>query len=119
MPRRSNQGGFQRNTPARRSTGIMENNVEYFVPRSFSEFNLSGVGDLAVQQQTYIKKLPQHQQQCSSNTLQPYHSLQQQHQQQKTREKMVTFEDESKCSHGVSTTLGTPRKGQIFGDVFM
>lgn len=43
----------------------------------------------------------------------------QQQQQQKTREKMVTFEDESKCLHGVSTTIGTPRKGQIFGDVFM
>lgn len=57
LPRRShlqaanNSGGgsaFQRNTPIRRSTGIPEHHLEYFVPRSISEFNLSGVGDLAL-----------------------------------------------------------------------
>lgn len=41
-------GAFQRNTPIRRSTGIPEHHLEYFVPRSISEFNLSGVGDLAL-----------------------------------------------------------------------
>lgn len=39
---------FQRNTPIRRSTGIPEHHLEYFVPRSMSEFNLAGVGDLAL-----------------------------------------------------------------------
>lgn len=58
LPRRSHMahgggGGastsaFQRNTPIRRSTGIPEHHMEYFVPRSISEFNLSGVGDLAL-----------------------------------------------------------------------
>ncbi|KAH8388756.1 hypothetical protein KR200_009589, partial [Drosophila serrata] len=56
LPRRSHlqaanaHGGsaFQRNTPIRRSTGIPEHHLEYFVPRSISEFNLSGVGDLAL-----------------------------------------------------------------------
>lgn len=46
MPRRksSNYGeeSFQRNTPARRSAGYADKCVEYFVPRSLSEFNLSG-----------------------------------------------------------------------------
>ncbi|BFG02973.1 uncharacterized protein DMAD_02334 [Drosophila madeirensis] len=59
LPRRSHMHGhgagpsssgaaFQRNTPIRRSTGIPEHHMEYFVPRSISEFNLSGVGDLAL-----------------------------------------------------------------------
>lgn len=60
LPRRSHLHGgvggvggasssaFQRNTPIRRSTGIPEHHMEYFVPRSISEFNLSGVGDLAL-----------------------------------------------------------------------
>lgn len=113
MPRRST--AFQRNTPVRRSAGPLENHMEYFVPRSVSEFNLSGVGDIA---------LPPPRRSPLS------HSQQQQHQQmqlqhatsqimlpiQKPREKMVTFEDESKCPHGIPTT---PRKGQIVGDVFM
>ncbi|KOB69528.1 Potassium channel subfamily K member [Operophtera brumata] len=50
LPRRksSNYGdeSFQRNTPVRRSAGHTEKCVEYFVPRSLSEFNLSEVGDL-------------------------------------------------------------------------
>ncbi|KAH8355435.1 hypothetical protein KR084_006444 [Drosophila pseudotakahashii] len=54
LPGHSGGGGagggsaFQRNTPIRRSTGIPEHHLEYFVPRSISEFNLSGVGDLAL-----------------------------------------------------------------------
>ncbi|KAH9632957.1 hypothetical protein HF086_003074 [Spodoptera exigua] len=46
LPRRkSSQYGeesFQRNSAARRSAGHAERCVEYFVPRSLSEFNLSG-----------------------------------------------------------------------------
>ncbi|RVE41529.1 hypothetical protein evm_013821 [Chilo suppressalis] len=49
LPRRKSSNcdeGFQRNTPIRRSAGHAEKCVEYFVPRSLSEFNLSGVGEL-------------------------------------------------------------------------
>lgn len=50
LPRRksTNYGeeSFQRHTPVRRSAGHAEKCVEYFVPRSLSEFNLSEVGDL-------------------------------------------------------------------------
>lgn len=48
LPRRKSSAygeeSFQRNTPARRSAGHAERCVEYFVPRSLSEFNLSGAG---------------------------------------------------------------------------
>lgn len=48
LPRRKStaygEENFQRNTPARRSAGHAERCVEYFVPRSLSEFNLSGAG---------------------------------------------------------------------------
>lgn len=110
--------GFHRNTPARRSTGILESQMEYFVPRSVSEFNLSGVGDLALalppppkrlQQQTIVPITP-----MTQNTLMSI---------QKPREKMVTFEDESgmqKCPHGVPTTPSRKTGPQtIIGDVFM
>lgn len=46
LPRRSS--AFQRNTPVRRSAGPLESHIEYFVPRSVSEFNLAGVGDIAL-----------------------------------------------------------------------
>lgn len=46
LPRRST--AFQRNAPARRSAGPLESHIEYFVPRSISEFNLAGVGDVAI-----------------------------------------------------------------------
>lgn len=50
LPRRKSshceESSFQRNTPVRRSAGHAEKCVEYFVPRSLSEFNLSGVGEL-------------------------------------------------------------------------
>lgn len=50
LPRRksshSGEESFARNTPARRSAGHADRCVEYFVPRSLSEFNLSGAGDL-------------------------------------------------------------------------
>lgn len=108
LPRRSSNS-FQRNTPARRSTGVMENHMEYFVPRSISEFNLSGVGDLALPPP---KRSPvSHLQPTNTLLPPPPASLL-----VKPREKMVTFEDESKCPHGVPTT---PRKGPIMGDVFM
>lgn len=42
LPRKTN---FQRNTPVRRSMGA-EPLVEYFVPRSVSEFDLSIAGDI-------------------------------------------------------------------------
>ncbi|CAH2238374.1 jg18020 [Pararge aegeria aegeria] len=48
LPRRKSSAygeeSFQRNTPGRRSAGHAERCVEYFVPRSLSEFNLSGAG---------------------------------------------------------------------------
>lgn len=58
LPRRSS--AFQRNTPARRSAGPLESHIEYFVPRSISEFNLAGVGDVAIpiQMQQPQKRLP-------------------------------------------------------------
>lgn len=100
--------------------------MEYFVPRSVSEFNLSGVGDLALPpppkrvHQTLVPITP-----MSQTTLLSI---------QKPREKMVTFEDESavmglqtgpatatmgqtqKCPHGVPTT---PSRKIVVGDVFM
>lgn len=120
LPRRST--AFQRNTPARRSAGPMESHLEYFVPRSVSEFNLSGVGDIAIpmhhqqqhQQQMFNRRSPPN---ISSSTImipiQPQHPPHP----PKPREKMVTFEDDAKCPHGVPTT---PRKSlPIVGDVFM
>lgn len=124
LPRRSN--AFQRNTPARRSAGPLESHLEYFVPRSVSEFNLSGVGDIAMpmpqrrsppnishMHSTGTIMIPIQQQQ-----FQQHHQQQQQQQQQKPREKMVTFEDDAKCPHGLPTT---PRKTVpiVVGDVFM
>lgn len=89
--------------------------MEYFVPRSVSEFNLSGVGDLALPpppkriQQTIVPITP-----MTQATLMSI---------QKPREKMVTFEDESgmqKCPHGVPTTPSRKTGPQtIIGDVFM
>lgn len=106
------------------------------MPRSVSEFNLSGVGDIAIpmhhqqqQQQMFSRRSPPN---ISSGTImipiQPPHPP-------KKCEKMVTFEDDSrfeirdsirrfeddaKCSHGVPTT---PRKSLpiVVGDsdVFM
>jgi potassium channel subfamily K member 18 len=106
---------FHRNTPARRSTGILESQMEYFVPRSVSEFNLSGVGDLALPpppkrlQQTIVPITP-----MAQTTIMSI---------QKPREKMVTFEDESglqKCPHGVPTTPSRKTGPQtVIGDVFM
>lgn len=93
--------------------------MEYFVPRSVSEFNLSGVGDLALPpppkriQQTIVPITP-----MTQSTLLTI---------QKPREKMVTFEDESsstlqKCPHGVPATPS--RKNvqpppPLMSDVFM
>lgn len=128
LPRRSSQnnlhmhnyhtGTFQRNTPVRRSTGLVENHLDYYVPRSISEFNLSGVGDLALPppKRTIFPHLiqqPQMQPITTNNTNMMPQSLMSM---SKPREKMVTFEDESKCPHGVPTT---PRKGPMVGDVFM
>ncbi|KAG5673421.1 hypothetical protein PVAND_003470 [Polypedilum vanderplanki] len=120
LPRtpRGSQTGFHRNTPARRSTGILESQMEYFVPRSVSEFNLSGVGDIAMPQlppppkriqQTIVPITPM------TNTLVTI---------QKPREKMVTFEDESstlqKCPHGVPATPSRKTiQPPLIGDVFM
>lgn len=148
LPRRAINSNFQRNTPIRRSTGIPEHHIEYFVPRSISEFNLSGVGDLALPP-------PRRYSPTIQNTgLGLPHGLQLGPPQtllcgpppppqvqivMKPREKMVTFEDESKvmsqsgaanavgavgatCPHGVPTT---PRKSNAGmgvgggGDVFM
>lgn len=114
-PRQTVGTSFQRNTPARRSTGILENQMEYFVPRSVSEFNLSGVGDLALGAALPPPRRIQ-------QTIIPLTALNQTSM-LKPREKMikaVTFEDESgmqKCPHGVLTT---PRKNvSQIGDVFM
>lgn len=158
LPRRSAASAFQRNTPIRRSTGIPEHHMEYFVPRSVSEFNLSGVGDLALPPARRYSPTIQHggggmgmggglphalqlgPPQTLICTGQPPPPQQMQII-MKPREKMVTFEDESKamnaaaaaagvstsnastathCPHGVPTT---PRKagGMVGGgaDVFM
>lgn len=126
MPRRST--AFQRNTPARRSAGPLESHLEYFVPRSVSEFNLAGVGDIALPPPQRRSPPPMLSHTRSTGTImipiqqqQQQQQIQQQmqhHQITKPREKMVTFEDDQKCPHGVPTT---PRKtGQIaVGDIFM
>lgn len=143
LPRRSTLA-FQRNTPARRSAGPLESHIEYFVPRSVSEFNLAGVGDIALPMQQI--PLPQRRSpppsilshtRSTGTIMIPIQEMQHQHHQQqqqqmhamtsaqstivpmKPREKMVTFEDETKCPHGVPTT---PRKSLPMtgvNDVFM
>lgn len=143
LPRRSNLA-FQRNTPARRSAGPLEGHIEYFVPRSVSEFNLAGVGDIALPM--HVQQIPVQRRSPPPSILShtrstgtimiPIQEMQHQHHQQqqqmhamspvpstmppmKPREKMVTFEDETKCLHGVPTT---PRKSLQLGgvnDVFM
>lgn len=89
--------------------------MEYYVPRSMSEFNLSGVGDLALPPPKrtifpHLLQQPQLQPITTNQGILPQSLV------QKPREKMVTFEDESKCPHGMPTT---PRKGPLVGDVFM
>lgn len=114
LPRRSQ--AFQRNTPARRSAGPLESHIEYFVPRSVSEFNLAGVGDIALPPQRRSPPILSHSR-ATGTIMIPIQQQQQQihhHVQTKPREKMVTFEDDAKCPHGMPTT---PRK--IGGDVFM
>lgn len=96
--------------------------MEYFVPRSVSEFNLSGVGDLALPPPP--KRVQQTMMPITTNMI----SM------QKPREKMVTFEDESmistgagaatgsnilKCPHGVPTTPSRKTGSIVVGDVFM
>lgn len=145
---------FQRNTPARRSTGIPEHHLEYFVPRSVSEFNLAGVGDLALppsrrcsptESSAMAMELSQIGLQMGPSqgtllcgqahaTLQPQTSAIQATVQQpalqlllKPREKMVTFEDESKsiplanspqqhavssCHHRIASAA-TPLSGNL------
>ncbi|CAD7086635.1 unnamed protein product [Hermetia illucens] len=116
LPRRSS--AFQRNTPVRRSTGIMENHFEYFVPRSVSEFNLSGVGDLAIIPPRRSSPPITHNIQSQTILCPPTQMM------MKPREKMVTFEDESssssKCPHGMPTTPRKVAPGPAGGaDVFM
>jgi hypothetical protein len=97
-----------------RSTGIFDTPMEYYVPRSMSEFNLS-CGDLALPapprriQQTIVPIVALNQNNSLMNI--------------KPREKMVTFEDESvqiqKCPHGVATTTTPLRKSNVATDIFM
>lgn len=68
---------FRRNTPARRSAGHSDKCIEYFVPRSLSEFNLSGVVGELYDLSSFTDK-PKNDNKVS----------------QKTRDKMVTFEDD-------------------------
>ncbi|KAI9590743.1 hypothetical protein GQX74_008910 [Glossina fuscipes] len=133
LPRRGMTSAFQRNTPIRRSAGIPEHHIEYFVPRSVSEFNLSGVGDLALPPPRRCSPTvpnsglglphglqlgPPQALLCAPMPLPPSTAQPQMQVIMKPREKMVTFEDEPKgiappppvsgtCPHGVPTT---PRK---------
>lgn len=105
LPRRSY---FQRNTPVRRSTGNPENRLEYFVPRSVSEFNIAGMTDLEI---PIIRRSPSKTVLCPPPPPPNAHLL-------KPREKMVTFEDESTnimCPHGIPTTSRNP----VGTDAFM
>lgn len=97
------------------------------MPRSVSAINLAGVADIALPPPQRRSPPPMLSHTRSTGTIMiPIQQQQQQHQQQmhnhpittKPREKMVTFEDDAKCPHGVPTT---PRKGgQIaVGDIFM
>ena len=130
LPRRS--AAFHRNTPARRSAGIgLENHIEYFVPRSVSEFNLAGVGDLALPPPPPMINKNNRLGSGIATIIQPSSLQTTSLLQQKPREKMVTFEDESsqtKCPHGMPTTparkslagnQGTATGPIAGGDVFM
>lgn len=98
--------------------------MEYFVPRSVSEFNLSGVGDIAIPMQQLPPPTQQQQRHRSPPNIS--HTLAsgtimipiQTPLPPKPREKMVTFEDDTKCPHGMPAT---PRKTgpMVVGDVFM
>lgn len=87
LPRRSK--GFQCNTLARRSKCIMENNVEYFVPRSVSDTNLSGVEDLVLPPPAIRRLQVSHIETTAMNPI------------------LKIGEETGKCPHGIPTT---PRK---------
>ncbi|KAL3270709.1 hypothetical protein HHI36_021237 [Cryptolaemus montrouzieri] len=89
LPRKSN---FNRNAPARRSAGA-EPLIEYFVPRSISEFDLSITGDDASTAGNFLPLTVRVPRRVIS----------------KQKEKMVTFEDE------LSIRADNPN----FSDVFM
>lgn len=139
LPRRS--AAFQRNAPARRSAGPLENHIEYFVPRSVSEFNLAGVGDIAMPVQipqqrrspppsilshtraTGTIMIPIQEMQHQHHQQQQQQQMQQQQQPQTSSmkprtEKMVTFEDDPKCPHLPTTPRRTLPMSSV-GDVFM
>lgn len=65
LPRRSS---FNRDSPGRRSVNNADKNQsQYFVSRCVSEFNLSGVGDLAVANQKRKEKTVTFEDQTFSN----------------------------------------------------
>ncbi|KAF7267422.1 uncharacterized protein LOC143193312 [Rhynchophorus ferrugineus] len=91
LPRKSN---FHRNTPARRSAaGIgAEPLMEYFVPRSMSEFDISiAAGDSSPVPTFLPLTVRAPRKNTNSNA--------------KQKEKMVTFEDEMASRIGKSTDL--------------
>ncbi|XP_044763173.1 uncharacterized protein LOC123320072 [Coccinella septempunctata] len=89
LPRKSN---FNRNAPARRSAGA-EPLVEYFVPRSISEFDLSMASEDAATAGNFLPLTVRVPRRVIS----------------KQKEKMVTFEDE----------LAIRADNPNFNDVFM
>ncbi|CAG9559458.1 unnamed protein product [Danaus chrysippus] len=95
LPRRKSSSygeeSFQRNIPARRSAGQAERCVEYFVPRSLSEFNLSGAG-MKSSELVAVGVTP-----LGDRT-------------RTRRDKMVTFEDEG---------VALPENRPLADDVFM
>lgn len=103
---------FQRNTPMRRSSGN-ETLVEYFVPRSVSEFNLTGLieenGSFAPPQP--ISGVLRASGRLAGSGIKP--STSGGEGQCKGRDKMVTFEDDQ-VLQGSST-----RKNMNMEDVFM
>jgi hypothetical protein len=97
---------FQRNTPMRRSSGN-ETLVEYFVPRSISEFNLTGIlndsSTLTLNQPTGVLR-SSNRQSKATNAIEAS--------QTRTRDKMVTFEDDQ-------IAQANNRKAANMEDVFM
>lgn len=136
--RQQQQQQFQRNTPMRRSGTAASTNataeqlIEYFVPRSVSEFNLTGITDKTFNCGVLLppatsSRLNNRMQtapgsgQCNSSKLIANNGMQSTKEKScGTSTKMVTFEDEQLNSSGVVGGGGNVRKNvTIVEDVFM
>ena len=94
------------------------------MPRSVSEFNLAGVGDIALPppppSMLHQRSPPilSHGHHPSGTIMIPMHT-QTGLPPPKPREKTVTFEDDPKCPHGLPATPSRKTGPMVVGDVFM